>query len=309
MTSPQGSGVRPGLLYIHGQAICIQPNMIMKDSKFSPLQLRGKGFRYPLDSNFSPLDPPDVASADEIVDAVEGFYALSKQSPNAIVFGGGFSEPLHETSSAGVFESMRRIKEIRHGVRFVIQSCGIDVSQEDLSFLVELNTEWKNAPGSDGDAKLEIWVDLLEGPKSGKMFGDVCTVISTLAESEVTVVGTLATSMNARAAREIAEMAKGMGCEDVFFRSYTPEDIYDTIGVAPDTSLDEITPFYRELVKELHPDVNPDGEERMKEVVEAYGIIKDKEKRRLYDIEMRASLAQINSTETDFLRSTNSKMA
>jgi hypothetical protein len=152
-------------------------------------------------------------------------------------------------------------------------------------------------------------VDLLEGPKSGKMFGDICTTIATLAESSVSVKATLSASMAPRKVKEISEMAKGMGCEDVFVRSYTEEDIYETLGVAVDAPLDEISSKYRELVMELHPDRNPDGEERMKEVVEAYGIAKDEEKRRIYDVEMRADLAKIDSCETDFLRSTNSKMA
>ena len=125
-----------------------------------PIFLRGKGFRYPLDSNFSPLTPPEEsADGDEIVDAVEKFYVTSKQSPNAVVFGGGFSEPLHGASSSSVFDAMRRIRENRHGVRFVVQSCGVGVSQADLATLVELNSEWKDAPGSDGDARLEVRVD------------------------------------------------------------------------------------------------------------------------------------------------------
>jgi DnaJ-class molecular chaperone len=114
--------------------------------------------------------------------------------------------------------------------------------------------------------------------------------------------------MPPRKVKEISEMAKGMGCADVFFRSYTKEDIYDTLGVTANASLDEISSKYRELAKELHPDRNPDGEERMKEVIQAYEIARDEEKRRLYDFEMRADLA-LDSSETDYLRSTNSKMA
>ncbi|GMI29701.1 hypothetical protein TrCOL_g8953 [Triparma columacea] len=303
--------VRPGLIFIHGQALCVQLNMALfgSTSPPPPILLRGKGFRYPLDSLFSPLSPPsDTADCDEIVDAVEKFYAMSKQSPNAIVFGGGFSEPLHEASSSSLFDAMRRIRENRHGVRFVVQTCGVGVSQSDLSTLVELNSEWKSAPGGDGDAKLEVWVDLLEGPKSGKLFGDICTTIATLVESSVSVKATLSTSMPPRKVKEISEMAKGMGCADVFFRSYTKEDIYDTLGVTANASLDEISSKYRELAKELHPDRNPDGEERMKEVIQAYEIARDEERRRLYDVEMRADLA-LDSSETDYLRSTNSKMA
>ena len=102
--------------------------------------------------------------------------------------------------------------------------------------------------------------------RSSQMFGNMCSVVSSLAESGVSVYGTLTTSMAPRGVKEITGMAKGMGCEDVFYRSHTPEDVYDTLGVSSDASLGEIKPIYNDLVKKLHPDVNPDGEERMKEV-------------------------------------------
>jgi len=70
--------------------------------------LRGNGYRYPVDSAFSPLSSPStVPDAEEIVDAVEAFFHTSKQSPNAVVFGGGFSEPFHSSSSDVLFEAMR----------------------------------------------------------------------------------------------------------------------------------------------------------------------------------------------------------
>ncbi len=65
-------------------------------------------------------------------------------------------------------------------------------------------------------------------------------------------------------------------------------DLYHVLGVARDASPDEIKRTYRRLARELHPDVNPDPatQERFKEVTAAYEILRDSEKRRMYDMGM-----------------------
>ncbi len=64
-------------------------------------------------------------------------------------------------------------------------------------------------------------------------------------------------------------------------------DYYDVLGVSRNATPEEIKAAYRRLAKEYHPDRNPDNrteaEEKFKELSEAYEVLADPEKRRLYD--------------------------
>jgi DnaJ-class molecular chaperone len=64
------------------------------------------------------------------------------------------------------------------------------------------------------------------------------------------------------------------------------EDYYDTLGVARGANADEIQKAYRKLARKYHPDLNPDdktAQKKFKEVQQAYDVLSDEKKRKLYD--------------------------
>jgi molecular chaperone DnaJ len=66
----------------------------------------------------------------------------------------------------------------------------------------------------------------------------------------------------------------------------TPSDPYKILGVDKKASQDEIKKAHRKLVRQYHPDHNPDdakAEERFKEIQAAYDVVGDPDKRKQFD--------------------------
>ncbi len=82
----------------------------------------------------------------------------------------------------------------------------------------------------------------------------------------------------------------------------TKRDYYEVIGVQKNASPDEIKSQYRKLALKFHPDRNksPDAAEHFKEISEAYAVLSDSEKRKIYDTYGHAGVDGRYSTEDIF---------
>lgn len=63
------------------------------------------------------------------------------------------------------------------------------------------------------------------------------------------------------------------------------KDYYKILGVSRDSTDDQIKKGYRKMALKYHPDKNkaPDAVEKFKEIAEAFEVLKDKDKRAIYD--------------------------
>lgn len=64
------------------------------------------------------------------------------------------------------------------------------------------------------------------------------------------------------------------------------QDYYKLLGVDRNAKAEDISKAYKKLARKYHPDLNPNdkkAEDKFKEINEAYEVLKDPEKRKLYD--------------------------
>lgn len=85
------------------------------------------------------------------------------------------------------------------------------------------------------------------------------------------------------------------------------KDCYEVLGIQRNADDNTIKKAYRKLAKKYHPDMNPgnqQAEQKFKEVTDAYNILSDPEKRKLYD---RYGYAAFDGTgaESDFYKNQN----
>jgi molecular chaperone DnaJ len=80
-------------------------------------------------------------------------------------------------------------------------------------------------------------------------------------------------------------------------------DYYEVLGIAKNAAKEEIKQAYRKLALKYHPDRNKstEAEEKFKEVSEAYAVLSDDEKRRIYDAYGHEGLAG-RYTQEDIFR-------
>jgi len=301
----------------------VQPNS--STNALDPILQRGAGYVLPIDSSFRALEhfntsggegdgengsssyinENEPVTAGEIVDSINYFHDMGVH-PHTICFGGGRSEPLSTLDV--VLEAMHAVREQRHGTPIVVQTNGLPPSssspndENHVNDLISINKQWRDAPGSDGDSKLSVWVNIAasnppeydkvmqpQNMKPGLGFQKVCGFVTGLTDGGVRTIGT-ASKVPKVNMKQVKSVSMSLGCSDFFERSYHPHTLYDTLGLSNGgddggcVTEESIKAAYLQKAKELHPDLHQGKEvDGMADVVEAYSVLGDKLLRKKYE--------------------------
>ena len=155
-------------------------------------------------------------TAQNIVEHCQKFFSKPETVPKVVVFGGGYSEPLDSLPT--VISAMEELRLSRHGLPFVVQTNGRPSDPtKTVEEIIEVDTRFRDAPGSDGDSKLSVWVNIAaHSPPAYKTameedtnggFGEVCGFISSLVEggARVYATGVVRPGVNVKAVEQVAE--------------------------------------------------------------------------------------------------------
>jgi|WetSurMetagenome_2_1015567.scaffolds.fasta_scaffold240037_2 DnaJ-class molecular chaperone len=88
-------------------------------------------------------------------------------------------------------------------------------------------------------------------------------------------------------------------------------DYYDILGVSRSATQDEIVRAYRQLALKWHPDHNPNGAEKFKEIAQAFEVLYDYDKRARYNAKLPYKVKNVKRkkqgplTAKDFLNDPN----
>jgi molecular chaperone DnaJ len=82
------------------------------------------------------------------------------------------------------------------------------------------------------------------------------------------------------------------------------KDYYNILDVSPQATDEEIKKAFRTLSLQYHPDKNPNGAERFKEINEAYQTLSNPQKKRVYDMQRNSGGGFGNSSWNDIFTST-----
>ena len=61
------------------------------------------------------------------------------------------------------------------------------------------------------------------------------------------------------------------------------KDFYSILGLSPSASQDDIKKAFRQLSMQYHPDKNPEGADKFKEINEAYQTLSNPKEKLKYD--------------------------